>query len=1115
MLGFWLTVIAGHSHAAGWQEHRIRQGDGQGGWVTRPALRQVLKHPDADFTMPFGLVHMDNGEIALICSREKQPPGGRAVIEPIIALSKDGGTTWSDFTILPGIHGRPMNLTDHGGGKLSLVTDRRYFSPDYGRTWKESAEHPPANDGRPINLEGNAWVDRDERGLARAILEVGDYHEPGKRAFEEDWISGVFRRSVDGGKTWGDEVSPPQWKTVVEYQGKKWSRGVAEGAVVRAASGDLVAALRTDSHPKFLEGPHGDQMMGTAISISHDDGKTWSEMRQIAEEGRHHANLQRLPNGDLVCTLIVRVDIHDGKLASHRRGCDALISHDHGQTWNLDRPYELDAFDFAREDGYWIDGQCGHVGAVALPDGSMISAYGDYRYGTAVLIKWKPDAEPAVAMPKVGVQLGPKASDLERYAADELAGYLGKLFRIEAQPAAEALPAADFSLLIGTPESNPTIAKVLGTEAWPKVSDQGIVLKRAVLDGKPALIIGGGSPRATLWAVYELVERWGVRYLLHGDVLPDPRGPFRLPEKDVVLEPLLRIREWRVVNEHATGPVSWGMADYRPVLDQLAKLKFNRIQVSTWPLQPFVDYEAGGIRRKTARLFWGYRFPITKDMPGRQLFGAMTELENPDFPRDGDYKSMMAAGERHLHQLMEHARGRGMQSVLTANLGQFPSEFQPFLKSGVDDPSGDAGGGVIGPGKDTDIADSALLELNTAVLRATINTYPEVDFLQLGMPEFRQWTGQYDRFWKALDAKYGIEKMRPLAEVLSAASHRTGYPGGAKRAVQEVKGDIVDLYYYDHLLTDLKVQKDSRRPDIHFIYSDVAEELFPILAQVIPAGSETLNAVDYTPSRILRRRDVLKNLPQNGTPSTLIYTLNDDNIGVLPQLMTGSLHELTQDLRSQGWAGFSTRYWTTSDQDPCVAYLARAAWDADTTPEKVDRDLLRAVCGTACAESMLTLFRELEAATIGLEWHGLGFAFPVPGMMTKQFKPTPFSSEMAAVRASYQRALDAARIARGQAGVTGCGYVDYWIGRLEFAIGYLDAVEASHLSAQAEAQKKPAEALQHAEAALAAARQALEGYARVARDQSDRATIAVMGEFVFRPLKARVEVLRTPDSERR
>src|SRR5207253_3526716 len=54
---------------AGWQEHRIRQGDGRGGWLTRPARRQVLKHPDSHFTMPFGLVRIGNGEIAVLCRR--------------------------------------------------------------------------------------------------------------------------------------------------------------------------------------------------------------------------------------------------------------------------------------------------------------------------------------------------------------------------------------------------------------------------------------------------------------------------------------------------------------------------------------------------------------------------------------------------------------------------------------------------------------------------------------------------------------------------------------------------------------------------------------------------------------------------------------------------------------------------------------------------------------------------------------------------------------------------------------------------------------------------------------------------------------------------------------
>jgi len=148
VFGWWVAVsVLGHRVAWGdWQEHRIRQGDGQGGWVTRPARRQALKHPDANHTMPFGLVQMDNREIA----------------------------------------------------------------------------------------------------------------------------------------------------------------------------------LRNDMPPQYFESPHDDSLEGTSISISRDNGKTWSEMQFLFHAGRHHANLQRLPNGDLVCTLVVRDDIQNGKLVSHRRGCDAL-----------------------------------------------------------------------------------------------------------------------------------------------------------------------------------------------------------------------------------------------------------------------------------------------------------------------------------------------------------------------------------------------------------------------------------------------------------------------------------------------------------------------------------------------------------------------------------------------------------------------------------------------------------------------------------------------------------------------------------------------------------------------------------------------------------------------
>jgi hypothetical protein len=1077
--------------------------------------------------MPFGLVQMDNGEIALLCSREKVQPAGHKTFEPIVAFSKDGGAAWSEFTIIPGTTGRPQYLEWLGSGRLSFITEvfhnagkpQRIFSDDYGRTWTRHIDQPPTKEGRSFGVEGNAWIDRDEKGAAQAILELGWHYAPGKSHPKDD-ATVVFRRSRDGGRTWIDEVAPPQWKFTLEHHGKKWLRGVSEGAIVRAANGDLVAALRTDIPPKYFDAPHDDSLEGTAISISRDDGKTWSEMQLLFDAGRHHANLQRLPNGDLVCTLVVRDDIQDGKLASHRRGCDALVSKDHGKTWNLDRRFELDRFDFLRADGYWVDGQCGHIGSVVLADGHIISAYGHYRLGAAVLIKWKPDAEPVQPVPKVGIQIGPQAGELERYAADELAGYLDRLYCIATKPVIERSTSADVLLLVGTPETNPTIAGALGKGGWPKVSDQGIVLKRAKVhrtvtparqgtqDGQecPSYVIGGGSPAATLWAVYELVERWGVRYLLHGDVLPEKPGPFGLPEADVVLEPNLRVRQWRTVNDFACGPESWGLDEHRRVIDQLAKLRFNRLFVSVWAYQPFLDLKVKGIQRQSASLWYDFHYPITDDMPGRHLFGRDPEFWNPDLPRGASYPQFAAAGQRLVKGIIAHAKSRGMQCAMDAILTEFPPEFAPLLPDA--DKVNQLGAMNVVPGPKTKVDDPAVSELATAVLQATVNTYPEVDYILLGMPEHRQWVGEFERAWQVLDRKYRVSEKVKLADVLAGAGKRTGYPGGASRAVQEAKGDIVWLYFYDRLLTDLKALQGTRRPDAKIILNSAAEELFPILPRILPPGSETLNFVDYTPARILKRRAVLGQIPARDLPTSLIYTLHDDNVGLVPQLATGSLHEITQDIRRHGWSGFSTRYWLIGDHDPCVAYLSRAAWDSGVTPDSVYRDQIRAVCGADCLDDMLAVLREVEAATVALEWHGLGFTFPVAGMIMKHWVPEPLPPELARVRDHYDRALTAARRAREKSSPRGRGWVAYWIGRLEFGIGYFDAVQATRRAARAEKDGQVKEACQRAEAALQHVRQSLEAYARVAADQSDRGAIATMAEYVYRPLKDRLAHLQ-------
>ena len=103
---------------------------------------------------------------------------------------------------------------------------------------------------------------------------------------------------------------------------------------------------------------------------------------------------------------------------------------------------------------------------------------------------------------RVSVIVGQNAPALEKFAASELCGYLNKLFDLQTQPTITLDANSSAVFLIGSPATNGQI------KSFPRVSDQGIVIQ-AASGATPILIVGGGSPRATLWAVYELAERWG------------------------------------------------------------------------------------------------------------------------------------------------------------------------------------------------------------------------------------------------------------------------------------------------------------------------------------------------------------------------------------------------------------------------------------------------------------------------------------------------------------------------------------------------------------------------------------------------------------------------------
>ncbi len=283
----------------------------------------------------------------------------------------------------------------------------------------------------------------------------------------------------------------------------------------------------------------------------------------------------------------------------------------------------------------------------------------------------------AMAGPLVDVVVGPQAPELERFAAAELAGQFKQLFDADVTISNKVPSQSAQLILIGSLNTNPAIA-ALGV-SLPKLSDQGHVLRYAGAGKRQALVVSGGSPVATLWAVYELGQRLGIRYMLFGDLYPITKPELKFDKFDVLLEPALRLRTWRTINDFPIGPESWGLAEQVQVLKQLAKLKFNRVMLAVYPWQPFVDFEFNGIKKQTGLLWYGYRYPVDGDTAGRAAFRGDKLFENPDFTGKNTYTERVEAGTKLARGIIAAAGKLGMSTALAFSPLEFPREFAPAL----------------------------------------------------------------------------------------------------------------------------------------------------------------------------------------------------------------------------------------------------------------------------------------------------------------------------------------------------------------------------------------------------------------------------------------------------
>lgn len=709
-----------------------------------------------------------------------------------------------------------------------------------------------------------------------------------------------------------------------------------------------------------------------------------------------------------------------------------------------------------------------------------------------------------LALPSVVVRRG--ASKLELFAARELCRYLQELFGIKVRPATTLSPKSTAVFLVASLAGD-SPAREACPDLPEDLDEQAIVLQKAIYQEKPVFVVGGGSAPAVLWAVYELAEHWGVCFLIDRDVLPEGGRRFRVPGLKISKVPQFRVRAHPTIQDLVASGECWGFEHFRVMIDQLAKLKFNRLCICTYGWQPFLHWQYKGIERRSATLWYDYRYHIASDTIGKELFGPNREFWNPDLPLTSDYQSLVKAGIALVRKLIDYGHERGMECVVSAPMTDFPPEFAPLLPGA--ERSHQLGGASVVPGQNTKMDDENLLGMASAVLNATLETYPDADRVTVWMPEFRQWTGEYQRAWDALDKKYRISEVLDLSAALEAAGARGAREGDPQRVINEVKADLTSLYFYDRMLRR-SVETGGRDLRKKFLYWGPVEELFPILDRILPADWELEIMPTNLPATLLKRIKVLNSLPRS-IAASMALTIDDDNIGVLPQLTTGALHQTVKVMKRRGWNGFTARERFPADHDVPLNYLARVAWEDAVTPDVVAADVVEKLCGKAAVPGMLAVFKVVEKTTEILSVSN--FAFPADwpvatksnpgGMLLKHMVPGETPASMKKAHAGYKRALGHLRSARPKARKSGQWYLEYWAGRIEFAILYLECALDVQRIANAQAEGDHVAFTKLADRALEKIEAALRAYVRVVRSQTDVGAIAVVNEHAYRPLKMR------------
>jgi len=99
-------------------------------------------------------------------------------------------------------------------------------------------------------------------------------------------------------------------------------------------------------------------------------------------------------------------------------------------------------------------------------------------------------------------------------------------------------------ILVGGPQANELVREAASRKLvnFEGLKADGFILRTLRLEGRRVLVAGGNEEAATMYAAYDLLERYGAVFLLTGEILPEKKPELELRDFDVRSDPAFRRR---------------------------------------------------------------------------------------------------------------------------------------------------------------------------------------------------------------------------------------------------------------------------------------------------------------------------------------------------------------------------------------------------------------------------------------------------------------------------------------------------------------------------------------------------------------------------------------------